>query len=303
MQENKPVSAVNSEIGIGDLLRICWLQKKLVTAITIVCTVLAFAFTLVLPEYYVADLLAKPVENTDTGPNQSSGGLSALAGGLLNKEIQYGDELVIYATSRKFVLDFIKKNNLEAKVFAVTGLDEATGELEFDADLYDADSQQWVANKAPSSFALYKTFMDEYYNVTYDDQKNLLSFSMQYYDKDMAYDWLVSISNELNDYLMNKRIDVINKRLSYLEGQVGTLRIPAIKNATSELFQNQMYALLMTQYNDGFAFEIIDPAIKPVKPNKSKHLLLIVIGCILGGFLGIFVALYKHVSRNHELSR
>ena len=67
-----------------------------------------------------------------------------------------------------------------------------------------------------------------------------------------------------------------------------------IKEALSELLQNQTQILMLTEINDDYIFTSIDSPIVPEEESKPFRLLIIIIGTFLSLFFSSFFVLAKY---------
>ncbi|PHZ84843.1 hypothetical protein [Paremcibacter congregatus] len=288
-----------NELNLADIWIICTRYKLIILMVTILGLSIGGISATFLPTYYVSDMLIKPRSEDRSGiPSSGLASLGALTGGLINSGGGENDALLMHITSRTFILSFIEKNNLSAQIYATKGWDPKTSELIFDTDIYDPIHKKWIDHSAkPKPIIVYKKFMKDFFSIQPDIKNNTLILQIQYYDPSLAYKWLQDLSKEINNYLKTRSQITTNKRLSYLYKTLDATSNNTMKNLIGDLIKEQMRSLMMTSFNEGFAFEVIDPPMLANRPASSKIPLFIFLGGILGFITAIFGVLFLSMTR------
>ena len=286
-----------SELGLGDIVKICIKNKFIILAAILIFAGAGAVVAVMQATYYSSEMLVKPRDEEGAGNSSPSGGLAslgALTGGIINGGNSKSETLIEHIKSRVFILSFITKNKLEADVFAAKGWDEVNDKLIYDEDIYDVANKKWRSEDAkPNPLELYHRFMDDFFILTYDDKKDLILLQIKYYNPKQAYEWMVSLSNEANEYLKRRSQITAEKRMDYLQTTLTSTANNTIQRLTGDLIKEQMRSLMMTNFNDGFAFEVIDPPILAHEPMKSNLPIFTLFGAFFGFFISLFVVLSK----------
>lgn len=288
-----------NELDLADIWKICTRYKQIILIITFLGLSLGAISATFLPTYYVSDMLIKP--RSDNNSDFSSSGLtnlSALTGGIINTGGGENDTLIMHITSRAFILSFIEKQDLSAQIYAAKGWNEDTTELIFNTDLYDPVQKKWKDYTAkPQPIEIYRKFMSDFFSIKPDIKNNTLVLQIQYYDPSISYKWLKDLSMEIDNYLKTRARITADKRLNYLHKTLKSTKNHTMQKLIGDLIKEQMRSLMMTSFNEGFAFEVIDFPIKPHKPASSKMPLFIILGGFLGFIATIFGVLFLSMTR------
>jgi len=282
---------IESELGIGDIVGICVQYKYILLIMVVLFAGMGALVATLLPTYYMSDMLIKPrAEDESSSSSSGLAGLGALAGGMINTVNSDTELLIEQIKSRVFILSFIKKNKLNAELVAVIGWDALQNKLIYDEELYNPIEKKWLDPELePQPIELYNKFMKDYFTIAYDDKKNLITLQILYYDPARAYEWLNELSKEVNIYLQQRSQIITENRLKYLEETLGSTSNNTMQMLTGDLIKEQLRKLMMNNFNDGFAFEVIDPPLLAHKPVKSQMALFM----LLGGGIGFFISLFS----------
>ncbi len=73
-----------------------------------------------------------------------------------------------------------------------------------------------------------------------------------------------------------------------------------MQDVLHRLIESEMKKAILANINEEYAFRVIDPAVVPEEPFSPKIPSLAVLGVVIGGLVGLFVALvlnYRRVRR------
>jgi uncharacterized protein involved in exopolysaccharide biosynthesis len=193
------------------------------------------------------------------------GGLASLAGinlptgGATNREGQ------ATLKSRRLIEEFVKRQNL---------LEELSSH-----------------SKAPSTvwFAV-KKFRESILSIRDDTRSGLTTVSIDWADAPTAARWaneFVALANEL---VRTRAIDGSRRNIKYLNGQLELTSEVELRRVIYNLIEAETKTQMLANAKMEYAFTIVDPAVTPEVRISPRRTLMVVLGLILGAFLGVAVA-------------
>ncbi|QIO17750.1 lipopolysaccharide biosynthesis protein [Aeromonas hydrophila] len=293
------------EIDLRELFAALWRGKWWIVASTLVGAGIAVIFALSLPNIYHSEALLAP------STEQQGGGLAAMAaqfGGLASLagvNLSGGGGLdktaiaVEIGKSRQFLSHFIRQHQLEVPLMAVIKADKVTGELLVDKNIYDVDTKKWVREVPPSKsveptdWELVKAFR-ALASISQDTKSGLVTVAVEYYSPETAKQWVDWLVADLNEGMkLRDQTDAI-RNISYLKAQLEKTPVADMQKVFYQLIEDQTKILMLTEVNQEYVFKTLDPAVVAEEKAKPKRALIAVLGTLLGGMLGVMIALVRH---------
>ncbi len=303
-QPTKPLSPYGDEIDLRELLCVLWAGKWLIAVITVAATVIAAIVALMLPDIYRAEALLAP--NEDQGSAGLSalaaqyGGLASLAGinqldGTANKTA-VGLEIL---KSRRFVSEFIERHNILVPLFAANDWNPETGELEFDDDLYNVATQEWVRKVSPprktvpSQQEAYERFLNEVFSVSEDKKTGFVRISVEHYSPVIAKSWVDWLIRDINAAVMRQDVDQAEQAIEYLNKQVATTSLAELRNVFYRLIEEQTKTVMLAAVSSEYLLRTLDPAVVPEKKAKPNRSLIVLFAAMFSCVFAAFLVLAK----------
>jgi LPS O-antigen subunit length determinant protein (WzzB/FepE family) len=294
---------VDDEIDLRELFARIWAERWTVIGSGFVATVLAVALALWLPNIYRSEVLLAPAEESSGGGLSALasqfGGLASLAGISLPKsEVDKTTVAMEVLKSRAFLTRFIREHHLEVPLMAAKGWDRESDRLVIDDDIYDPASKTWVRDvdppkkPEPSDWELYEAFKD-ILGVSQDKNTGLITVSVEFYSPEMAKQWVDQLIVEINQYMKERDVADASKQIAFLKEQIDQTSIADMQKIFYSLIEQQTKVVMLAQVRDEYVFKTLDPAVVPEEKAKPKRALIVVLGAMLGGMLGIFIALFR----------
>ncbi|AGM44865.1 hypothetical protein KBAD11_28180 [Aeromonas dhakensis] len=229
------------------------------------------------------------------------GGLASLAG--VNLSGGGGLDKTAIAVeigkSRQFLSHFIRQHQLEVPLMAVIKADKVTGELLVDKNIYDVDTKKWVREVPPSKsveptdWELVKAFR-ALASISQDTKSGLVTVAVEYYSPETAKQWVDWLVADLNEGMkLRDQTDAI-RNISYLKAQLEKTPVADMQKVFYQLIEEQTKTLMLTEVNQEYVFKTLDPAVVAEEKAKPKRALIAVLGTLLGGMLGVMIALVRH---------
>tara|TARA_A200000113_G_scaffold63380_1_gene54482 strand:- start:4523 stop:5404 length:882 start_codon:yes stop_codon:yes gene_type:complete len=207
----------------------------------------------------------------------SLGGISGL-GGSGGVSSRYKTQLL----SRKFIINFINKNNLKPYLFAVKSYDKESKQIIFDEKKYDPNKKVWIKSKRnkkgkePSDIKSYKAFKRQYYQVS-ETQENFVKIIIFHISPVVAKDTLDLLIKDFNNFVQEEEVQKANEIISFLSEQDTSILSLEAKNAINKILVNQNRILALTLATENIAFVPIDPPYeeeRKISPSGSIILFL-----------------------------
>ena len=301
----------NDEVNVKELLEVLWFGKWLISAFTGLAAVISVVYSLSLPNIYTASALLDPAKSSGdalSGLMKQYGGLASLAGVSLpgGEDGSRGQLGIQLMKSRKFIGDFIDQHGILEELMAVDSWDLESGELTFDPDIYDSTSKKWVREvkppraSKPSVQEAYKVFL-KLLDISEDNKTGYVTVSISHQSPNIAAQWVVWLVEDVNEVVKSQDVNEAEKSIEYLKQQVASTSLADLQSMFFELIQSQTETVMLAQVRPEYVFKTIDPAIVPEEKSKPSRAVICILGTILGGLLGVIVALIRHYMRNESL--
>ncbi len=300
----------DDEIDLYELWKVIWDGKMQIVKITFVFAIVSVIFALSIPNEYKSTAVLLPVSSS----NNSSfaklagqfGGLASLTG--VNLFSGRADDKPIVAMeiikSWSFLEKFITENNIEVEVFAAEGWNRETNELIIDDDLYDVSNQMWVRNfdpdkgetLEPSSWELFEKINNRF-SITQNKENGLINLSVEHYSPNIAKDWTEKLVKAIN--LRFQEIDKAEaiKSIKYLNDKIEEINVTGLQSVFYQLIEEQTKTLMLAEISDEYIFKTISPPKTAEEKHKPKRLIIVMLGCLLGGIISVMIVIIRNFSK------
>ena len=310
--QNQVAPIYDDEIDLKELFSVLWAAKKLIVAVTAVFAVVSVIYALTVPNQYKATALLTPAQQDGAGLSGALGklgglgGLASLAGvdigGGGGGEAQIAQEILL---SWGFVEKFIEENDIAVKVFAADGWNKEKNQLSIDNDLYDIDEKRWTRNPPPgktvnpTSWEIYKEFL-ELVSISTDKKTGLISLSVEYYSPYIARQWVDQLVVAINQYMKQRKLQMVNTNIEYLEAQIEKTSIARMKEVFYTVIEEQIKNKMLAEASPEYVFVTVSHAMVPEDKSQPKRALICILGTILGGMLSVAFVLIRYYGFSKE---
>ena len=106
---------------------------------------------------------------------------------------------------------------------------------------------------------------------------------------------------DLNTYMKNRDQKDATRNISYLKQQLDKTAVADMQTVFYQLIEQQTKTLMLSEVNPEYVFKTLDPAVVAEEKTKPKRALIVVLGAVLGGMLGVIIALVKHAVSRRKL--
>ncbi|MGR5306681.1 Wzz/FepE/Etk N-terminal domain-containing protein [Vibrio mediterranei] len=302
----------DDEIDLKELFLALWKGKWVILATTFVFAVGAVIFAISQPNTYKADTLLAPAESSGQGGLAKVagqlGGLAALAGVNLGGGESSQTELAVQVMkSRQFVDHFIKKHDLLVPIMAVKEWDANSNTLVLNDEMYDESNNKWLREPKglrgaePSAQEAYDVFIKNMFSVIQDKESGLYTVSIEHFSPFLAQQWTTWLVEDINKVMRDRVIAESTQNLEYLAEQLTKTSVAEMQNAFYKIMEEQTKSLMLAEVQDEFIFKVVDPAVVPELKAGPKRSLICILGTLLGGMLGVMMALILFFVRKSKL--
>ena len=253
--------------------RVLWVYKYTIVLAVSLCAIAAVVLALTMTPLYKAEALVTQVRDGGMNATASSlvsqlGGLASLAGVSLPPASGPGREAQVLLGSRFLVQEFIKRNSLVAELFP-------------------------DAKRPPTLWSAVKRFRENVIYVREDIRAGTTTISVLWKDPVKAASWaneFVALANEL---VRVRAMEESKRNIAYLNDQIAHTNIVDLQRVMYNLIENETKTLMLASARTEYAFRIVDPAVTPEIRDRPQRTLMVLIGILVGLFLGIICAFLR----------
>ncbi|CAM2979380.1 Wzz/FepE/Etk N-terminal domain-containing protein [Pseudoalteromonas distincta] len=301
-------TVADDEIDLRELFRAVWQGKWTVIAITSLFAVASVFYAINQPDIYKSEALLAPAEEQQGGGLGALagqfGGLASLAGvnlggGNASNKSQLAIEIL---KSRQFTSQFIKKHNLLPDLMAVKSWDLVTGDLTYNTEAYNSDTNTWLRqvkapkNPEPSMQEAYKKF-EEILEVNISKETGMIILAVEHQSPVIAQQWVSWLIEDINKTMKERDVLEAIKSTEFLTQQLEQTRIADIRAVLYKLVEEQTKTIMFAKVRNEYVFKTIDAALVPEEKTGPKRALICIFGMLLGGVLSAIYVLVLYFSR------
>lgn len=196
-------------------------------------------------------------------------------------------EAIALLRSRYFIEQFIEEENLLPVLFA---------------DRWDAATQSWQQSfmkKVPTLGMGFYEFDRGIRRIGEDRSTGLVVLTIDWRDRYQAAEWARKLVARVNEHMRLRAIEEAQRSIQYLERERDRTGVVEVQQAIYRLIEDQIKTIMLANVREEFAFRIIDPGVIPDDDDfiRPKRVLIIVLGFVLGLFVGIVFVFFKYVYR------
>lgn len=294
----------DDEIDLFELFKTLWDGKLWIIITTVVFALGGVIHALSQTHVYRAEVLLAPAQSqSSSGLSGQLGGLAALAG--VDVRGSGGNQVTIAIEtikSRSFLLDFIERHDLWVPLFAMDEFDVKSGEWTIDTSRFDVEAGEWIQQGSdpakPSDWQAYRAFSG--LMEVNQDRDGLIKLSITHPLPQLAKQWVDLLVSDINEYMRNRAIADGERTIAFLEGQIARTSAAGMQQVFYQLIEEQMKNVMLANVREEFMFRTIDPAMVPESPSGSSRRLIVMIATLLGGMIGVFAVLIRHMIQSRR---
>jgi len=262
-------------VNVVTVLQVAWRYRLLigVTALLVVLAGLYLALTT--RPVYRAEVVVTQVTNDHNGePGALTGSLGGLASFVgLNNPAGASQEAEAVLNSRYLTQLFIGQHNLVKEILGNT-----------------PRQSLWLA---------VDRFRTKVLSITELKEKGTTTVALQWTNPQLVAEWAndyVALANEL---LRTRALDDSSRAIGYLKVEIQKTDSVEVQRALYNLIESETKTNMLANTRKEYAFTVVDPAVIPEQRVWPKRTLIVVSAGVLGGLLGLFIALGLNTWRRY----
>jgi LPS O-antigen subunit length determinant protein (WzzB/FepE family) len=268
----------NGEIDLRESLLALWKGKWIIILLTAVFAVGGAVYAFSLTDIYQAKVVLVPSINSD----QDSYDPARFNG--------VDSKVSVLSTlhSREFIIDFIRKHNLQRPITTAQGWDAGSDTLIF-------SDKQVAGNELEQSDLSVRTA----YNIlksrilNINESRGDIIISFNFYSPSITYQWANWFIDDFYSWMKSKSLAETQRNIHYLKDQLQTVEAEGMRSVYYQLLGEQIRTKMLAKVDSEYAFKVIQPAVMPGKPVKPKKALICVWVTLLGVMFGVTIVLAR----------
>ena len=290
-----------NEIDFLQIFKILYKKKFFIILVTFFVSLLSVIYSLHIPNTFVSFAVLVPVESSKNRPQSGTlsslanlAGISIQSGGVSNKTISI--ELM---KSWGFIEKFIKKNELEVKIYASKGWDRRTDQIIIDNKIYDSKNQKWLRKEnefkksEPSSWELYEAFKGML-NISEDELTGLVTVSFEHFSPTFSKKIVEMLVDEINQYSRLNSLEKAKKNLEYLNVQILREGNVTTRGFLYSLVESELENKMIAEVNYDHVFITAQKPMVPELKNSPQRFLIVAMSVLIAMVFSIFYVLTRH---------
>jgi len=281
-----PQDREEDSITLGEILSVAFGSWKLICVIAFIAALIAGASSYLIKPVYRASTVIAPVKQSGVGGTGALGGqlggLAALAG--INIGGAGGDKELAIATlkSSGFARDFIVSENLLPILYP---------------EQWDETAKKWKDDKAPSLELAVTRFTAGIRKLTEEQRTGIVTLSVEWFSPELAARWANQMVARVNERMRANARESAEGNIRFLNQELAKTTEIGLQKAIFNLIEDQVNKAMLANVQVEFAFRVIDKAVAPEQRFSPKRTMMVLIGGVLGGFVGLFIVFVRRSIR------
>jgi uncharacterized protein involved in exopolysaccharide biosynthesis len=300
--KNQIVKSPGGEIDFLQLWVVIWNGRWFVVGVTSFCALISLLYAFSLPNIYSSNGVYASVQKDAVGGGLAAqyGGLAAMAGIKLGGGNNDVSQALALIRSWPFLEHFVEKYSLAPFIMAVKKWDPASSTILWDRDIYNPELKRWNRTSSgkssfeqPSSFEVYKAF-NKMIVASSDPKTGLITVGVKYHVPELTAHWASLLVLEINEHFQRRDMQDAQRNIEYLTAKIEETSVAEMKSVFYGMIESQTKTLMLAEVSDQYLLKtVISPKVaeQKIMPNRS---LLLVLGCLFGGFLSTALVLARH---------
>ena len=272
----------DEDIGVIDIILTLIPFKRVIILSTVILSIISIIYSLMLTPIYHSKVVMFPLDDQNnqsplSGMTGTLGGLASLAGISTGGDSIKVDNAIAILKSRTFIQSFIEEQNIMPILFP----------------------DNWKSDEPPSSWLAYEKF-EKLMDISKDPKTGIIEVSFSWTDPKIAAQWANNIIDKLNNHLKLTAIEESERSVAYLEQQLPKTSLKAAELVLYSLIETETKKIMIANSREQYLFKIIDKAIPAERRTSPVRRVIVMVGTILGFFIGIIIALVTIVYKNYN---
>jgi uncharacterized protein involved in exopolysaccharide biosynthesis len=264
-----------NEVSVVTVLQVGWRYRWLVAVTTVLVVLAGLFLALTTRPVYRAEVVVTAVTNDHNGDGASlTGGLGGLASMVgLNVPAGASQDAAAVLNSRYLTQEFISRHDLVKEI------------------LGNAPRQSlWLA---------VDRFRAKVLSITDLKEKGTTTVALQWTNPQEVAQWANAYVALANEMMRTRALDDSSRAIVYLKEQLQKTDSVEIQRALYNLIESQTKTNMLANTRKEYAFSVADPAVVPETRVWPKRTLIVLSAGVLGGLLGLFIALGVNAWRRY----
>jgi LPS O-antigen subunit length determinant protein (WzzB/FepE family) len=269
----EPAEGAFDIVALWNLL---WRNRLLIGAFGLLGAAIAAAFALTATPMFRAEVTITDVRDPGLGSGSNItrqfGGLAALAGINLSGAGSEGVDSRAVLNSRRLAEQFVARPSVLKEL-------------------------NHGAQPVPSLWFTVKHFRESFLSISEDPRKGTTTVAVMAEKPENAARWANEYVALANEILRNRALADANRNIAYLNDQIAKTSSIEIQKVMYNLIENETKAAMLANARQEYAFMAVDPAVTPEVRYSPRRTLMVIVGGLLGGVLGVLIALGRNLWR------
>jgi uncharacterized protein involved in exopolysaccharide biosynthesis len=299
-----------NELDLRYIATLIWKSKWVVIAVASLGLVGAIFFVLTVPPKFTAEATLAPNNYQEmTGASNFAsqlGGLAGIAGiSLGDRSIDRTDLAIEILKSRRFIFEFIELRSILVPLFAARRWNRETNSIVLDADIYNENESIWVRKvneprkPKPSLQEAYEKFMDVL-SISKDKDTQLVTITVTHISPEIAKMWVNWLVEDINRSTLERDVTEAEQAIGYLHEQIESTSLDGLRSIFYRLIEEQTKTIMLARVSPEYTFRTIDPAVAPEEPVGPPNIAKLLVGVLVGGFVGVLLVLLASSLRSRR---
>ncbi len=297
------INTYDDEIDIKELFSVLLKSKWFIVSFTSIAAIAVVIFSLSLPNIYQSKTVLVATQSNGNSSNimQGYSGLASLAG--VSLPSKSSESNAVQALKKINSLSFFE-NNIMPNIFlpelmAVESWSPKTNTLELDVNIYDKSKDIWTRKFSypkkliPSAQESFQTFK-KHFSISEDQETGFVTLRVEHESPYVAKKWSNLLVDEINSFYRKKDKAEAEKSAYFLNQQIAKTNLTEVKLVLASLLQQETQKLMLTEANEAYVYEYLDPPAVMERKTKPQRDLICIFGTLLGGLLACLIVLTRH---------
>jgi LPS O-antigen subunit length determinant protein (WzzB/FepE family) len=303
-----------NEIDLLELLSDIWKQRWFVGGCALATFAMSVAYLKIATPSYTAELRLTPAQQTQTGSTSGfGGGLAGLASltGVSMRSDPGSMAFMLYREgvhSRSLAAELMKRSdivkmvfeeewNTETRRFSEPRYTFLTRVLKTTRTILGSKPTPWT----PPSAARMEDYIQDRVELTEEAEDPIITLTFRHHDPRFATEFLMRIHEVLDNRLREKSRARTTQYIGYLSRQLRSTTVAELRGALAQTLSEQEKSLMVANSTLAYAAEPIDGATTSLQPTHPRNGVVLLIGTLLGMFIGAAIALVRaHTGQNWD---
>ena len=261
---------------------------------------ISVVYSLTLPNIYKSTALLAPATSNDNLSSQLSSysSLAGLAGiSVPSGEVTKSQEAIQRMRSFEFFSKFFLPNIQLENLLAVKEWLPEQNTILYNEKKFNSKESRWVRKVnyplkvIPSDQEAFKRYL-KLVNISEDKKTSFVSVSVKHQSPFISKKWVEIIVLNINESMRDEDKRVAQNSINYLSESSKTTNFQSVRDAMSNLLENQLQTLMLASSNDDYVYKIIDSPIVAEQKIEPSRAVICILGTFLGFIFGILSTLF-----------